>query len=132
MTAVADTRLLFHMEVPANPVMGRKARDFFEKELREKLLVPTVVLAEFIEIAGARIGEEAAKTKIRLLKERGILIVPFEERHALETASLLLSNRKVPLADAIIASYVKTGEANYVLTDDPHYKTLNTKTKWIT
>ena len=132
MTSVADTRLLLYLVVPATPEMGRKARDFFEKELREKVLVPTVVLAEFIEIAGARIGEEAAKTKIRLLKERGIQIVPFEERHALETASLLLSNRKVPLADAIIASYVKTGEANYVLTDDPHYKTLNTKTKWIT
>jgi len=111
--------------------MGRKARDFFENELRRKLLVPTVVLAEFIEIAGARIGEEAAKTRIRLLKERGVQLVPFEERHALKTGDMLLSNRKVPLADAIVASYVKTGDADYVLTDDPHYKTLNTKTKWI-
>jgi predicted nucleic acid-binding protein len=131
LTSVADTRLLFHMEFPATPEKGRRARDFFEKELREKILVPTVVLAEFIEIAGARIGEEAARTKIRLLKERGIQIVPFDEGHALQTGSLLLSNRKVPLADAIIASYVKTGEATCVLTDDPHYKTLNTKTKWI-
>ena len=53
------------MEVPATPEIGRKTRDFFEKELREKLLVPTIVLAEFIEIAGARIGEEAAKTRIQ-------------------------------------------------------------------
>jgi hypothetical protein len=37
----------------------------------------------------------------------------------------------VPLADAIIASYVKTGEADYVVTDDPHFKALNVKTKWI-
>ena len=57
------------MEVPATVEMGRKTRDFFEKELRENLFVPTVVLAEFIEIAGARIGEEAAKTRIRVLKE---------------------------------------------------------------
>ncbi len=132
MTSIADTRLLFFMEVPASPEMGRKARDFFEKELRENLLVPTVVLAEFIEIAGARIGEEAAKTRIRLLKERGMQVVPFDERHALITGSLLLKNRNVPLADAIIASYVKADDADYVLTDDPHYKTLNTKTKWIT
>lgn len=131
MTGVADTRLLFFMEVPATPEMGRKTRDFFEKELRENLIAPTVVLAEFIEIAGARIGEEAAKTRIRLLKEHGMQIVQFDERHALKVGSLLLSNRKVPLADAIIASYVKNGEADYVVTDDPHFKTLNVKTKWI-
>ena len=131
MTGVADTRILFFMEFPATPEMGRKTRDFLEKELRENLLVPTVVLAEFIEIAGARIGEEAAKTRIRVLKERGMQIMQFDERHAMKTGSLLLSNRKVPLADAIIASYVKTGEADYVVTDDPHYKALNVKTKWI-
>ncbi len=120
------------MELPSTPEMGRKTRDFFEKELRSTLLVPTVVLAEFIEIAGARIGEEAAKTRIRSLKERGLRIVPFDEPHALKTGNLLLSNKKVPLADAIIASYVKNGEADYVLSDDQHFKTLNVKTKWIT
>jgi len=131
LTGIADTRLLFFMEVPPNPEMGRKARDFFQKELREHLLVCPVVLAEFIEIAGARIGEEAAKTRIRLLKERGLQVVPFDERHALKAGSLLLSNRNVPLADAIIASYVKMGEADYVVTDDPHYKALTVKTKWM-
>ena len=131
MTGVADTRLLFFMEVPATPEMGRKARDFFEKELREKLLVPTVVLTEFIEIAGKRVGEEAAKTRIRLLKERGMQILQFDELHALKTGSLLLSAPNVPLADAIIASYVKTGAAEYVLTDDPHFKTLGVKTRWL-
>jgi predicted nucleic acid-binding protein len=131
LTGVADTRILFFMEVPATPEMGRKTRDFFEKELRENLLVPTVVLAEFIEIAGARIGEATAKTRIRVLEERGMQIMQFDERHAMKTGSLLLSNRKVPLADAIIASYVKTGEADYVVTDDPHFKMLNVKTRWI-
>ena len=131
MTGVADTRLLFFMEVPATPEMGKKARDFFEKELRENLIVPTVVLTEFIEIVGARIGEEAAKARIRLLKERGMQILQFDELHALKTGGLLLSNRNVPLADAIIASYVKTGAAEYVLTDDPHFKMLDVKTRWL-
>jgi len=131
LTSVTDTRLLFFMEVPANPEMGRKARDFFEKELRENLLAPTVVLTEFIEIAGARIGEEAAKTRIRLLKERGMKVVQFDESQALKTGSLLLANRNIPLADAIIASYVHTGAAEYVLTDDPHFKTLDVKTRWL-
>lgn len=131
MTGITDTRLLFFMGVPATPEMGKKARDFFEKELRENLLAPTIVLTEFIEIAGARIGEEAAKTRIRLLKERGMKIIQFDELQALKTGSLLLSNRNIPLADAIIASYVKTGVAEYVLTDDPHFRALGVKTKWL-
>jgi hypothetical protein len=40
-------------------------------------------LTEFIEIAGARIGEEAAKNRLRLLKDRGMQIVPLEEECAL-------------------------------------------------
>ena len=131
MTGVADTRLLFFMEIPATLEMGRNARDFFKKELRENLLVPSVVLTEFIEIAGSRIGEEAAKTRIRLLKERGLQVLQFDELHAFTTGSLLLSNRNVPLADAIIASYVKTETAEYVLTDDPHFKALGVKTRWL-
>jgi predicted nucleic acid-binding protein len=121
LTGVADTRLLFYLEVPLNPEKGRSARDVFEKELRDTFLVPTVVLTEFIEIVGARIGEEAAKTRICILKECGTRIVGLDEQHALKTGRLLLSNRNVPLADAIIASYVKTGQADYVLTDDPQY-----------
>lgn len=131
MTGIVDTRLLFFIEVPATPEMGRKARDFFQKQLREKLFLPTVVLSEFIEIAGARIGEEAAKTRIRLLKERGLEVLEFDELHALKTGNLLVSNRNIPLADAIIASYVKTGTAEYVLTDDPHFKSLGIKTRWL-
>jgi len=131
LTGIVDTRLLFFMEVPATPEMGRKARDFYQKQLRENLLLPTVVLSEFIEIAGARIGEEAAKTRIRLLKERGLEVLEIDELHALKTGNLLLSNRNIPLADAIIASYVKTGTAEYVLTDDPHFKSLGVKTRWL-
>ena len=111
--------------------MGTKTRDFLTKELNQQLIAPTIVLTEFIKLAGAVIGQEAAKNKIRQLKERGLQIVPLNEQHALTAGSLLLSQGNIPIADAIIASYVKNGEADYVLTDDPHFKTLNVKTKWI-
>jgi hypothetical protein len=45
--------------------------------------------------------------------------------------SLLLANRNVPIADALIASFVKNGTAEYVVTDDLHFKALGVKTKWI-
>ncbi len=61
---------------------------------------------------------------------------PFElfrikEENALIAGNLLLKHHNVPITDAIIASYLRTGEADCVLTDDPHFKTLNVKTKWI-
>ena len=131
MTGVADTRLLLTLEFPPTPQAKIKIRDFFESQLREGLLAPSIILAEFIKYAGSRMGEEAAKTRLRLLKEQGMKTVPIEEKNALIAGNLLLSNHNLPLADALIASYVKTGEADCVLTDDPHYKTLNTKTKWL-
>lgn len=59
-------------------------------------------------------------------------IINLEEEQALTAGQLLLAHRNVPITDALIASYVKTGKADYVLTDDPHFKTLNIKTKLTT
>ena len=130
MTSVADTRLLIFLEFPADQEMAAKTTEFFKKELRGNLLAPSIILTEFVEIAGAKIGEEAAKTRLRLLKERGMQTLRVDEENALIAGTLLLSHRNVPIADAIIASYVKTGAAEYVLTDDPHFKALGVKTKW--
>jgi predicted nucleic acid-binding protein len=131
LTSIADTRLLFTLEFPLSPEIKQKTRVFFDKELKMRLVAPTIVLAEFVEIAGSRIGEEAAKNRLRLLKERGMQIIPLDEEHALVAGSLLLAHRNVSTADAIIASYVKTGVADCVLTDDPHFKALGVKTKWL-
>ncbi len=131
MTSVADTRLLLTLEFPPTQQAKTSIRNFFELHLREGLIAPSIILTEFIKYAGLRIGEEATKTRLRLLKEQGMKVVPVKEENALIAGTLLLSNQNVPMADAIIASYVKNGDAGYVLTDDPHYKTLNIKTKWL-
>ena len=102
-----------------------------KRNLGTGYLRPSIILTEFVEVAGTKIGEEAAKNRLRLLKDRGMQIVPVDEENALIAGSLLLSHRNVPIADAIISSYVKTGAAEYVLTDDPHFKTLGIKTKWL-
>jgi len=131
LTSIADTRLLVTLEFPPNLEIKQKTKALIEKELRDRLVVPTIVLTEFIEIAGARIGEEAAKNRLRLLKDHGMVIAPLDEECALVAGSLLLSHRSVPAADAIIASYIKTGAAEYVITDDPHFKVLCIKTRWL-
>jgi len=130
LTGVADTRILLALEFPSTPEMKERTEVFFERELRGRIIAPSIILAEFIKFAGARIGEEAATTRLRVLKGKGMQTMPIEEENALIAGALLLSHRNVPTADAIIASYVKTGVADYVVTDDSHFKELNVKTRW--
>jgi predicted nucleic acid-binding protein len=131
LTGITDTRMLIFLEFPINKEVGAKTRDFFERELRQRIMAPTIVLTEFVEVAGIKIGKEAAKNRLRILKEKGLQIVDLTEEQALIAGELLLAYRNVPITDALIASYVKNGSAEYVLTDDPHFRALNVKTKWI-
>jgi predicted nucleic acid-binding protein len=130
LTGVADTRLLLTLEFPPTVEAKKQVEELSRKEIAKHLLAPSIVLTEFIQVAGPRIGKDGAKTRLRLLAERGMLVVPLEEEEAVAAGDLLLSHQDVPTADALIGSFVKTGTAEYVVTDDPHYKTLGIKTRW--
>lgn len=130
MTAVADTRLLLALEFPPSAETRRRVESLVQKEIAKRLLAPSIVLTEFIKIAGPRLGKDGAMTRLRLLTDRGMRISALEEGEAVAAGDLLLSHQDVPTADALIGSFVKTGMAEYVVTDDPHYRTLGIKTKW--
>jgi predicted nucleic acid-binding protein len=131
LTAVADTRLLLTLQFPPSKEMKVRVEETITRELAGRLVAPSVVSTEFLKIAGARIGESAAELRLNLLKERGMKVIPITEEMALTAGRLLLSHQHVPIADAIIASPVKMGDAQYVVTDDQHYQTLKIRTKWI-
>ena len=131
MTGIADTRLLLTLEFPPDKETKRQVEDAMTRELARKLLAPTIILTEYLKIAGVRIGEGAARLRLGLLKERGLRTLEINEEMALSAGSLLLKHQEIPIADALIASPVKLGEADYVVTDDPHYKILGIRTKWL-
>jgi len=131
LTAIADTRLLLTLEFPPSKETKRRVETAITYELAHRLLAPSIVLTEFLKIAGTRMGESTAHLRLNLLKERGMKVLPITEEMALAAGRLLLSHQDIPIADAIIASPVQTGDADYVVTDDPHYKTLGVRTKWI-
>ena len=89
------------------------------------------MLSEFVKIAGASIRESAALLRLNLLNERGMRVIPLGEELAPAAGRLLLSHPDVPIADAPIASLVKIGEAEYVITDDSHYQDMKVRTKWV-
>lgn len=130
MTGVADTRLLLTLEFPPSEETKKKVEELTSKEIAGHLLAPSIILSEFLKIAGPRMGEDAAKVRLRLLKDRGMRTIPLGQEEALAAGSLLLSHQNVPIADALIASFVKLGTAEYVVTDDPHFKTIGIRTKW--
>lgn len=131
MTAIADTRLLLTLEFPPSRETKRRVEAAITHELTHRLLAPSIVLTEFLKIAGTRMGESAARLRLNLLKERGMKVLALTEEMALVAGRLLLAHQDIPIADALIASPVQTGEADYVVTDDPHYKVLGVRTKWL-
>ena len=131
MTAIADTRFLLTLEFPPSKEAKRRVEAAITYELTHRLLAPSIVLTEFLKIAGTRMGESAARLRLNLLKERGMKVLALTEEMALAAGSLLLAHQNIPIADALIASPVQTGEADYVVTDDPHYKVLGVRTKWV-
>ena len=131
MTSVADTRLLLTLEFPPNAAVKKRIEELAQKEIARHLLAPSIILTEFIKIAGARLGEDGARTRLGLLRDRGMRTSSLGEEEALIAGGLLLAHRNVPIADALVASYARIGAAEYVVSDDPHYRILGVKTKWI-
>ena len=130
LTGVADTRLLLTLEFPASEETKKKVEDLVSKEITKRLFAPSIVLTEFIKVAGPRIGKDAALVRMRLLKEKGMRTLALGEQEALTAGEMLLSHQTVPVADALIASFVEQRIGEYVVTDDPHFKTLGVRTRW--
>ena len=131
LTAVADAPLLLTLQFPPSKEIAERVEEAISREVVGRLLAPSIVLTELVKIAGARIGESAALLRLNLLKERGMRVIPLGEELALAAVRLLLSHPDVLIADALIASLVKIGEAEYVITDDPHYQDMKVRTKWV-
>jgi len=121
---------LLTLQFPPSEEAKKKIEDLTKKEIERRLLAPSIILAAFLKIAGPRMGEDAARVRMRLLKDMGMRTMALDEEEALVAGSMLLSHQNVPIADALIASFVKLGAAEYVITDDPHFKTLGIRTKW--
>jgi hypothetical protein len=58
-------------------------------------------------------------------------VVPIDEAMAIMAGKTLLATSEVPFADALIASLVKLGRAEYIVSDDPHYEKIGVDLNWI-
>ncbi len=95
------------------------------------MFIPSIVISEYLKIAGARVGFEAALTHIDELEARGGEAVSLGRDTAVEAGRILLASPRAPIADALIVATCRIQKAAYVLSDDPHFKDLKVKTRWI-
>ena len=131
MTSLADTRLLITLKFPPTEETAQRARKIVTQEIRKKLLIPSIVVTEYLKIAGGKIGFDAALTHINEIEDRGAIIVELDRETAVEAGKILLKNQNMPVADGLIAATSLTHKVEYILTDDNHFKESGFKTRWL-
>ena len=131
MTLVADTRFLLVYSFPADQDERENIRDLMRKSLRDRLVIPAVVITEYFKTAGEKIGKQGVMNQISLLKDNGANIFAIDESTASLAGELLLKDMKRSMGDALIAATATILHASHVVSDDPHFHEFNLKTKWI-
>ena len=131
LTVVADTRFLLTFKFPPTKETKQRIANLMEESLRRGLLVPSIVVIEFIKLAGKRLGEEAALIFLKELTSRGVPIVAVDEKIAMEAGKLALRHWDVPIADVIIGATTVVHHAEHIVSDDQHFKEMKFKTKWL-
>ena len=131
MTSVADTRLLLAFKFPPSERARDQVSVFLIQELKKGLLIPSIVVTEYIKIAGGRVDLAASLTHISELEARGARIAEIDRKIAVKAGELSLKHADIPIADTLITSTAITYSAKQVITDDPHFQTLGLKPKWI-
>ena len=131
MTSICDTRLLITFWFPPTEETQQKAAKLLQRELSHRLLIPSIVVTEYIKIAGRKIGVEAALNQINVLESRGATIIDVDKEVAVEAGKLLNIHSNVPIADALIAATYNHKSAEYIITEDEHFEELGCKTRWI-
>lgn len=130
LTVVADTRLLLAFKFPPTKETKQRIVSLMEESLRRGLLVPSIVVTEFIKLAGKRLGEEAALIFLKELTIRRATIIAIDEKVAIEAGKLALRHWDVPIADILIGATTLVHHAEHIVSDDQHFKQMKLKTKW--
>ena len=131
MTVVADTRFLLTFKFPPITETKQKIAFLMDESLRRGLLIPSIVVTEFIKLVGKRLGEEVALIFLKELTTRGAHIVAIDENIATEAGKLALRHYDIPIADTLIAATTTVHRAEHIVSDDKHFKQMKFKTKWL-
>jgi predicted nucleic acid-binding protein len=126
---ILDTRFLLVHAFPPSREDKEILLEFQRKLVKESLLIPSIVVAEFIKVAGSRLGLVAAKTAVRSWVKAGARVIEITWEDAEKAGEYLLKMPEVPIADALIAAQATRFSAT-VVSDDYHFRALGIRTTW--
>lgn len=129
MVIVLDTRFLIAHTFPPTEEDREAILRFLKKHGKEGFLIPTIVISEFLRVAGRRIGKETAKVRIGTWLSSSRVGAFDLDREIAEMAGELALDHHVPIADAIIASVARK-VGGVVATDDEHFRELGVRVTW--
>ena len=132
MKEVLDTRFLseyfYSAQTEAKKRTTQKLKELIHKN---EGILPTIVIAEIIQITCQKRGKDMAESRYEALTQSGLQIQNLTPQIAKQAGFLKCSYRSVPIGDCVIAATAIENHAR-VLTDDPHFDEMKeTKRTWI-
>jgi predicted nucleic acid-binding protein len=126
---ILDTRFLIAHAFPPSREDREMLLEFQRRLAQETLLIPSIVVAEFIKVAGPRLGLAAVRTAVRNWVRAGARVTEIAWEDAERAGEYLLRMPEVPIADALIAAQAVRLSAT-VVSDDNHFRALGVRTTW--
>ena len=131
MIEVLDTRFFseyFYSTVPE--VKAKTTRRLKELVSKNEGVMPTIVVAEIVQITCERRGKDMAESRYQALISSGLQIQDLSSEIARRAGLLKSKYRNVPMGDCIIAATAIVNHGR-VLSDDPHFDViLETSRTW--
>lgn len=132
MKEVLDTRFLTEYFYSTDSETKKKTtRKLKELIAKNEGVLPTIVVAEIIQITCERRGEDIAESRYQALMQSGLQLQNLTPPIAKNAGILKSKYKKVPIGDCIISATAIQNQAR-VLSDDPHFDNIKeTKRVWI-
>jgi predicted nucleic acid-binding protein len=106
----------------------KKLKDLIQ---RKEGILPTIVISEIIQTVCEQIGREEAEICYANLTQGELKIQTLTSAIAKQAGLLRCKYRNIPMGDCVIAATAIVSQA-YILSDDPHFDTLQEiKRSWI-
>ena len=132
MKEVLDTRFLTEYFYSAQAETKKKiTRKLKELIAKGEGILPTIVLAEIIQITRTKRGKDMAESRYEALTQSGLHVQDLTPPIAKHAGLLKSKYKNVPIGDCIIAATAILNHAR-IFSDDPHFDVMTeTKHIWI-
>ena len=123
MRACLDTRFYFTHYGQETPSWTRRVVEAGRLP-GSGLVSSTITITELISVMTPSVGLDAVHLRVDSAKDAGIRFIPPSEEIAHQAGEILLKEKDLPIADAIIAATAMAYTQGRVYTDDPHFKKI--------